>query len=678
MPQKSVPTLLEQIAALLEIKGENPFKVRAYYNAAKALSEVEDLDAAVKAKRLKEIPGIGDAIAKKLEEYVETGNMAYFEELTAEVPLSLLELLQIPNLGPRKIKVLYDTLGITNVGELEYACKENRLANLFGFGAKSQEKILKGIEFIKQHKGEFLFGDVYPLAMKIREGFERFTRPELVAVCGSIRRRKEIVRDIDILVAGGDPKKLSTHFLSLPEVAEVIAEGETKTSCRLSSGIEADLRVVTEESYPCALIYFTGSKEHNVKLRGIAKKRDLKLNEYGLFKNGDSIPFRTEEDVYKFLGLSYIAPELREDMGEIEAAAEGSLPDLVRLEDLKGTFHVHTHLSDGIDTLEKLVDAARKMGLSYIGISDHSKTAAYAGGLKIDTIRKQWDEIDSFNEKNPDFYLFKGIESDILPDGDLDYDESILEGFDFVIASVHSNFGMKKDAMENRIVRAMKNPYTTMLGHPTGRLLLARDGYDVDMKNIVETAAEHHVVIEFNAESVSAGHRLEIPEDGQTTWCHDCDQSGCTLNGWISGRVLWHWYSTQGLAGKDGHTQYTHGRRSKGRCLRGCAMKKELKACSKSSGKCMGEPRVELKYSSPLELMVASILAAQCTDERVNKVTESLFKKYKTTKDYRDVKDAELEADIKPTGFFRNKARSIKNFASAIEARFGGTHTGRR
>ena len=443
MPQKSVPTLLEQIAALLEIKGENPFKVRAYYNAAKAVSEVEDLDAAVKAKRLKEIPGIGDAIAKKLEEYVETGNMAYFEELTAEVPLSLLELLQIPNLGPRKIKVLYDTLGITNVGELEYACKENRLASLFGFGTKSQEKILRGIEFIKQHKGEFLFGDVYPLAMKIKEGFERFTSPGLVAVCGSIRRRKEIVRDIDILVAGGDPKKLSTHFQSLPEVAEVIAEGETKTSCRLSSGIEADLRVVTEESYPCALIYFTGSKEHNVKLRGIAKKRDLKLNEYGLFKNGDSIPFRTEEDVYKFLGLAYIAPELREDMGEIEAAAEGGLPDLVRLEDLKGTFHVHTHLSDGIDTLEKLVDAARKMGLSYIGISDHSKTAAYAGGLKIDTIHKQWDEIDSFNEKNPDFYLFKGIESDILPDGELDYDESILEGFDFVIASVHSNFGMK-------------------------------------------------------------------------------------------------------------------------------------------------------------------------------------------------------------------------------------------
>jgi DNA polymerase (family 10) len=506
MAQKSIAALLEQIGALLEIKGENHFKVRAYYNAAKAVSEVEDLDAVMKAKRLKEISGIGDAIAKKLEEYVETGSMAYYEELTKEVPASLLELLTISNLGPRKIKVLYDTLGITNVGELEYACKENRLTNLFGFGEKTQEKILKGIDFIKQHKGEFLFGDIYPIAMKISEGFEGFTRPDLVAVCGSIRRRKEIVRDIDILVAGGNPKKLSAHFLSLPEVAEVIAEGETKTSCRLSSGVEADLRVVTEESYPCALIYFTGSKEHNVKLRGIAKKRDLKLNEYGLFRNGDSIPFRTEEDVYKFLGLAYIAPELREDMGEIEAAAEGSLPDLVRLEDLEGTFHVHTHLSDGIDTLEKLVDAARKMGLSYLGISDHSKTAAYAGGLKIDTVRKQWDEIDSFNEKNPDFYLFKGIESDILPDGDLDYDESTLEGFDFVIASVHSNFGMKKDAMEKRIVRAIKNPYTTMLGHPTGRLLLARDGYDVDMKIIVEMAAEHHVIIELNA----SPYRLDI------------------------------------------------------------------------------------------------------------------------------------------------------------------------
>lgn len=506
MLPKPLPALLEQIGALLEIKGENPFKVRAYYNAAKALSGVEDLDALVKSKRLKEIEGVGDALAKKIDEYVETGSMTYYEELAREVPVSLLELLQIPNVGPRKIKLLYDTLGVTNVGELEYACKENRLTSLPGFGAKTQEKILKGIEFIKQHKGEFLFGDVYPVATQLKEGFERVTRPELVTVCGSIRRRKEIVRDIDLLAAGEDPAKLTAHFLSLPDVAEVIAEGETKTSCRLHSGIEADLRVVAEESYPCALIYFTGSKEHNVKLRGIAKKRDLKLNEYGLFRNGDSIACRDEKDVYAFLGLSYIPPELREDLGEIEAAAEGRLPELVELSDLKGTFHVHTHLSDGTDTLDRLVAAARKMGLSYLGISDHSKTAAYAGGLSVDAVRRQWDEIDAFNQAAPDFYLFKGIESDILPDGSLDYDETLLAGFDFVIASVHSAFGMKKDAMEKRIMRAMENPFTTMLGHPTGRLLLARDGYDVDMKSIIEAAAAHHVIIELNA----SPYRLDI------------------------------------------------------------------------------------------------------------------------------------------------------------------------
>ncbi len=506
MPPKSLPAFLDQIGDLLDMKGENPFKVRAYHNAARALSEVDDLDEVIRTGRLREIQGIGDAIATKLEEYIKTGKMTYYEELTKEIPLSLLELLQIPNLGPRKIKVLYDTLGITNVGELEYAARENRLASLFGFGARTQEKILEGIEFIKKHKGEFLLGDIYPLAMKIKEGFDKITNPELVDVCGSIRRRKEIVRDIDILVAGADSKKLSKHFRSLPEVEDVIAEGDTKTSVRLNLGIEADLRVVSKEAYPYALMYFTGSKEHNVKLRGIAKKKDLKLNEYGLFTNGDSVVLRTEAEVYKHLGLAYIPPELREDIGEIEAAQSGKLPDLVRFEDLKGTFHVHTHLSDGVDTLEKIVEAAKKMGLSYVGISDHSKTAAYAGGLKPDTLRKQWDEIDSLNEKSRDFHLFKGIESDILPDGSLDYDEKILEGFDFVVGSIHSSFTMKRADMEKRILKAMKNPFMTILGHPTGRLLLGRDGYDVDMKNIIEMAAGHHVLLELNA----SPYRLDI------------------------------------------------------------------------------------------------------------------------------------------------------------------------
>lgn len=508
MPGRPIPSLLEEIATLLEIKDENPFKVRAYYNAAKVLSAVDNLDELIAGRRLKEVKGIGDALAAKIQEYAETGRMAYYEELTREIPESLLELLQIPNLGPKKIKVLYETLAITNVGELEYACKENRLVNLHGFGAKTQEKILKGIEFVKKHKGEFLFGDVYPLAMRIKDGFEKLVAPGFAEVCGSIRRRKEVVHDLDILVAGDDPAALSRHFASMPDVEEIIAEGDTKTSCRLSSGIEADLRVVVAESWACALVYFTGSKEHNVKLRGIAKKKGYKLNEYGLFPVDEErpVPLATEEEVYSFFGLAYIPPELREDMGEIEAAQAGTLPNLVTLQDIRGTFHVHTERSDGVDPLPRIVEGAKRLGYSYVGITDHSKSAYYAGGLKRDDVLGQWEEIDRLNAADDGFRIFKGIESDILPDGSLDYDDELLEGFDFIIVSVHSGFGMKREDMERRLIRAMAQPLPIILGHPTGRLLLSRDGYDIDMHTIIDAAAEHHAIIELNA----SPYRLDI------------------------------------------------------------------------------------------------------------------------------------------------------------------------
>jgi DNA polymerase (family 10) len=506
MQQKSITRILEDIAMLLEIKGDNPFKTRAYYNAAKTLSGITNLDELIKEKKLKEIKGIGEALSKKIEEYSEAGKMEYFEELTKEVPGSLLELMEIPNLGPKKIKVLYDVLGITNIGELEYACKENRLVHLTGFGEKSQEKVLKGIEFLKRHKGEFLFGDIYPEAEGIRMQLSSLIPPQLIEVCGSIRRRKEIVRDMDILIASDNHEKVTSFFVSMPEVDEVLVTGETKTSVRMRSGIVADLRVVSREEFPYALMYFTGSKEHNVRLRGIAKRKGWKLNEYGLF-NGDSlVKCINEEEIYRALDLSYILPELREDSGEIESAEQGTLPLLIRLEDIQGTFHVHTDFSDGVDSLERVVQAAKKLGFSYVGISDHSKTAYYAGGLKPDAVLRQWEMIDRINENSSSFHIFKGIESDILPDGNLDYDDSILEGFDFVIASIHSSFTMKKDAMEKRILKAMENPYTTMLGHPTGRLLLSRDGYQVDMMNIIDGAARNHVILELNA----SPYRLDI------------------------------------------------------------------------------------------------------------------------------------------------------------------------
>jgi DNA polymerase (family X) len=497
--KKSIAGLLEEIGMLLEIKGENPFKVRAYYNAAKALSGLDDLPDLVAQKRLRQVKGIGEALAQKIEEYSETGKMGYYEELKREVPITLLELMAIPNLGPKKIMVLHDALGITNVGELEYACKENRLIHLPGFGEKTQDKILRGIDFLKRHKGEFLFGDVYPEAERIRKRFEALVPPGLAEVCGSIRRRKEIVRDMDILVSGESREKLIALFVSMPEVEEVLLRGDTKVSCRLSAGIEADLRVVDRDAFPYALMYFTGSKEHNVRLRGIAKRKGWKLNEYGLYEGDDFIPCGSEEEIYKSMGLAFIPPELREDTGEIEAASTGSLPKLVEPNDIRGTFHAHTDLSDGTDSLEAVVEAAKKLGFNYLGITDHSKSAYYAGGLKVDTLRTQWEMIDRLNEKDGAFHIFKGIESDIQPDGSLDYDEDVLKGFDFVIASVHSGFSMKKDEMEKRIVRALENPYTTMLGHPTGRLLLSRDGYQVDMRTIIHEAAQNNVIIELNA-----------------------------------------------------------------------------------------------------------------------------------------------------------------------------------
>jgi DNA polymerase (family 10) len=506
MAQKPITRILEDIAMLLEIKGENPFKTRAYYNAAKTLSGITNLEELIQEKRLREIKGIGEALSQKIEEYSNTGSMAYYEELTREVPESLLELMQIPNLGPKKIKVLYDELGISNIGELEYACKENRLIHLAGFGEKTQEKVLKGIEFFKRHKGEFLFGDIYFEAEGIKKSISTIIAPEWVDVCGSIRRRKEIVRDMDILVAAENHEKVTSFFVSIPEAEEVLVTGDTKTSVRMKSGIEADLRVVSEKEFPYALMYFTGSKEHNVRLRGIAKKKGWKLNEYGLFDGENLVRCKSEEEIYHALGLPFIHPELREDSGEIEAAQQNALPLLVRLGDIKGTFHVHTDFSDGVDSLEKMVEGAQKLGYSYLGISDHSKAAYYAGGLKPDAVLRQWEMIDRINEKSSSFQIFKGIESDILPDGSLDYDDSVLEGFDFVIASIHSGFTMKKDDMEKRILKAMENPFTTMLGHPTGRLLLSRDGYQVDMMNIIDGAARNNVILELNA----SPYRLDI------------------------------------------------------------------------------------------------------------------------------------------------------------------------
>ncbi|MDI3309968.1 MAG: DNA polymerase/3'-5' exonuclease PolX [Thermoanaerobacterium sp.] len=507
MDKKTVINILNEIGLLLELKGENPFKSRAYYNAARTIEVLDDdIEKLIREDRLKDVKGIGDALNKKLTELITTGRLEYYENLKASIPEGLIEMLKIPGLGPKKIKTLYDKLDIKTVGELEYACNENRLVELPGFGKKTQKKILEGIQFIKQFSGQHLFMDAYLEATSLKQYLIDSGLTIRCEIAGSLRRRKEIVKDIDILATCDNPEKLMDVFTKYEGMKDIVAKGETKTSIILKSGINVDLRVVKDEEYPYALHHFTGSKEHNTAMRHRARQMGIKMNEYGLFKGDLLIKCRDEDDIFKSLGLQYIPPELRENMGEIEAAEKGLLPVLIDEKDIKGVFHVHTIYSDGANTLSTMVNAARDRGYKVIGITDHSKSAFYANGLKEEDILRQLDEIDELNSKYTDIKILKGIESDILKDGSLDYDEDILRRFDFVIASVHSNFKMSKDDMTERIIKAIKNKYTKIIGHLTGRLLLARDGYDLDVYKVIDSAAEYGKIIEIN----SSPYRLDL------------------------------------------------------------------------------------------------------------------------------------------------------------------------
>ncbi len=502
MTKDKVASILSEIALLLELKGESSFKIRAYENAARALLQLdEDLAELVKENRLGSIKGIGKALEQKITELITTGQLKYYEELKSQFPPGLFDLLRIPGLGAKKVRALYETLGITSVGELEYACKENRLVGLPGFGQKTQENILKGIDYCRLSSDKHLLHEAGAAAYDIQSRLKECPEVQEVSIAGSLRRQKELIKDIDLLVASDEPDVVMDFFVSLPGVEHITGKGGTKASVRMKSGIGVDMRVVSKAQYPYALHHFTGSKEHNAKLRHIAKSLGFKLNEYGLWRLEDDslVPCSSEAEIFARLGMTYIPPELREDMGEIESALNGSIPNLVKLSDLKGVMHVHTRYSDGSNTIAELVREAKQQGYSYLGISDHSRSAFYAGGLREDEIKRQHEEIDAFNEKDKDFYIFKGIESDILPDGSLDYEDRILDRFDFVIASVHSRFKMDACSMTKRILAALDNPYTTILGHPTGRLLLSRDGYSLDLDAILEKARERGVIIEINA-----------------------------------------------------------------------------------------------------------------------------------------------------------------------------------
>jgi DNA polymerase (family 10) len=496
---------LESIGLLQELKGENAFKTRAYANAARAVEVYPgNIETMAAEGRLGEIPGIGAAIAAKITELATTGRLEFYEKLRAEFPATLFDLFELQGVGAKKVKALYEQLGVTGIPELEAACKSGKVAGLAGFGDKTALKILAAIEARGKYAETYRLGTVAPLAENILEHLR--THPEVTQACiaGSYRRRKETVHDLDFVVATRDPAGVTALFLEHEAVDSVIAQGPTKTSVRLTMGAQADLRVVSNEQYPFALAYFTGSKEHNVKVRALALARGWTLNEYRMAavegKTAAAVPEINEEaDLYEALGLEYIEPELRENMGEIEAATTGGLPHLLVLENLRGTFHNHTTASDGRNTLEEMAGMAQELGLEYLGIADHSKSSFQAHGLDAARLLDQCAAIRRLNKTYSGFRLFAGTECDVLKDGTLDFPDEVLSQLDYAVASVHNVFNLPEAEMTARIIRAISNPHITMVGHLTGRLLLSREGYAVDVPAVIEAAAATGTWIELNA-----------------------------------------------------------------------------------------------------------------------------------------------------------------------------------
>jgi DNA polymerase (family X) len=536
MTKSEIAAVLEEVAALLELKGENPFKIRAYTNAARSLetfggniSNLQDEDVLAK------IPGIGKSIAGKIKELAATGSLKYLEELRTEFPAAILELFSISGLGAKKIKALYAQLQVSSIEQLRQACETGRVAELPGFGETTQTKICKAIEERAKRSGYFQFGQIAGEAETMRSDLAGHPDALQVDVAGSYRRRKEIVHDLDLVVATKKPEAITKFFVGHPLVESIIAQGPTKSSVRLRSGVQCDLRVVSSAEYPFALAYFTGNKEHNIELRSRALERGWTLNEYrlaplpssetvGSARRADRTPQRgvptgkkrrpvkkirkvhDEAGLYRAVDLDFIAPELRENSGEFEAAEKHSLPKLIEKENLRGTLHCHTTASDGHNSLEEMAEAAQALGLEYLGIADHSRSSIQAHGIDEAQLRAQVAAIGELNKKLDGFRLFAGVECDILRDGALDFPDDVLSQLDYVIASVHSVFNLSEADMTTRVIRAMENRFVTILAHPTGRLLLKREPYQIDIPAILDAAARTGTWIELNA----APKRLDL------------------------------------------------------------------------------------------------------------------------------------------------------------------------
>jgi DNA polymerase (family 10) len=512
MDKNQVASLLDEIASLLELKeGSNPFEVRAYQNAARAVNGLDgDIEELTRQGKLKGVPGLGSTTIKRIEEAVETGHIALYDELVETTPPIKLEMMRIPGVGPKKINAIYSQLHVNSIADLVQACEENKVAALPGFGKKTQDKIVQGIAFLAQHAGRFLYSVAEEEASHMYAALKELPEIVRLQVAGSLRRRRETIGDIDMVASIADSanddvrRKIMDVFSSQPSVQAITGKGETKSSVVLSSGMNMDLRVVNDSQFPYTLHHFTGSKEHHIPLRRRALSMNMTINDYGLFRGKEPhlelVPCKDETDIYAALGMAYIEPELREDRGEIEAAINGTLPALVQESDLRGVLHVHSTWSDGQNTIREMAEACIERGLTYLGLTDHSKTAAYAGGLNEEDLRRQHEEIDLLNEEYAGrVRILKGTECDILRDGSLDFADDVLATLDFVVASIHSLFNLSPEEQTQRMLRAISNRYVDIIGHPTGRILLGREGYALDLDAVIDAAAEHGVCIEINA-----------------------------------------------------------------------------------------------------------------------------------------------------------------------------------
>ncbi len=506
MTNQELAKIFHEIANYLRMK-EVAFKPYAYQKAAFALETLEENVQEIYQKggikALEEIPAVGKSIAQKIEEYLKTGKIKYYEKFKKQLPLNLEEITGVEGMGPKRARVLFQKLKVKNLKDLEKAAQAGKIRDLEGFGMKTEKNILEGIAFLKLSKGRFLLGDILPQVKEIEEKLKNLKEVQKISVAGSVRRRKETIGDVDILVISKSPEKVMDFFVSQPEVVKIWGKGFTKSSVRTKDGFDIDLRVVPEKNYGSALQYFIGSKEHNIAVRRIAIEKGLKLNEYGVFRGKKMIAGKSEESVYKVLGLQWIPPEIRENQGEIEAALKRKLPKLVELKDIKGDLHCHSRWDGGQNSIEEMAQAAMARGYEYLGITDHTKFLRIEHGLNEKQLAQQRKEIDALNRKykiqNIKFRILQGAETNILNDGLIDIKDEALKKLDYAVAGIHSSFKIPKEKMTERIIRAMKNPYIKIISHPTGRILKKRDEYQIDIEKILRMAKETNTILEINS-----------------------------------------------------------------------------------------------------------------------------------------------------------------------------------